>query len=194
MRIGRRKIAYCCLLLFVLLGLFAPWLAGARPLMLSYKGDLHFLPAESDLEKLAGKEWRVSLKENMNSSDWAIWRPVRYDPNQVRTQGEIKVLNAPSKEHLLGSDDRGRDVLSRLIHGSQTTLLLALLTTLLSLALGIGLTIFDWWTPDMSIQLPGDELSLADGSFDYPVALPSWLCTRPHGTYFKSNGTYLVVH
>ncbi|HCP47345.1 MAG TPA: hypothetical protein DIU15_14985, partial [Deltaproteobacteria bacterium] len=42
-------------------------------------------------------------------------------------------------------------------------------------SLGIGLTIFDWWTPDMSIQLPGDELSLADGSFDYPVALPSWL-------------------
>jgi len=42
-------------------------------------------------------------------------------------------------------------------------------------SMGIALTVFDWWTPDMSIELPGDENALVDGTFDYPGAVPSWL-------------------
>jgi len=46
-------------------------------------------------------------------------------------------LGAPSAEHLLGTDHLGRDLLSRLIWGGRSTILLALITTLATLALGL---------------------------------------------------------
>src|SRR5215472_10771218 len=52
-----------------------------------------------------------------------------YDP--LAAQPEIR-LAAPSWEHLFGTDDIGRDVLSRVIHGSRISLWVGLL------AVGIG--------------------------------------------------------
>jgi peptide/nickel transport system permease protein len=52
-----------------------------------------------------------------------------YDP--LETHPEIR-LSAPSREHLFGTDDIGRDVLSRIIHGSRISLWVGLL------AVGIG--------------------------------------------------------
>jgi peptide/nickel transport system permease protein len=46
-------------------------------------------------------------------------------------------LRAPSSEHLLGTDDLGRDVLSRTVHGFSTTVLVSLCALISSLALGI---------------------------------------------------------
>ncbi len=48
-------------------------------------------------------------------------------------------LQLPSQEHWLGTDNLGRDVLSRLIWGSRTVLLLAPVSVLLGLALGAPL-------------------------------------------------------
>ncbi len=45
---------------------------------------------------------------------------------------------APSFKHWLGTDNLGRDVLSRLIHGSQVTLFVAITSTVLSKLLGIS--------------------------------------------------------
>jgi peptide/nickel transport system permease protein len=52
-----------------------------------------------------------------------------YDP--LETHPEIR-LSAPSRGHLFGTDDIGRDVLSRIIHGSRISLWVGLL------AVGIG--------------------------------------------------------
>ena len=45
-------------------------------------------------------------------------------------------LTPPGKAHLLGTDDVGRDVLSRMIHGSRVSLIVGLSATLLSLIVG----------------------------------------------------------
>jgi peptide/nickel transport system permease protein len=45
-------------------------------------------------------------------------------------------LTPPGKEHLLGTDDVGRDVLSRMIHGSRVSLIVGFSATLLSLIVG----------------------------------------------------------
>jgi peptide/nickel transport system permease protein len=45
-------------------------------------------------------------------------------------------LQPPSRNHWLGTDELGRDVLSRLVHGSRTSLLVAFVAALVSLALG----------------------------------------------------------
>jgi peptide/nickel transport system permease protein len=50
-----------------------------------------------------------------------------------------KRLAAPSSEYLMGTDDLGRDVLSRLIWGSRTVLLLAPVSVLLGILIGAPL-------------------------------------------------------
>ncbi len=48
-----------------------------------------------------------------------------------------QVWDPPSAQALLGTDNLGRDMLSRLIYGARTTVSIALVTTLLSFAIGI---------------------------------------------------------
>ena len=48
-------------------------------------------------------------------------------------------LSAPSAEHLLGTDEGGRDVLTRLLFGARVSLLIGVVPALLSLVLGSAL-------------------------------------------------------
>lgn len=57
-----------------------------------------------------------------------------YDPNLINM--DIK-LNLPSKEHLLGTDYLGRDILSRIIYGGRVSIVLSILATLLSMGVGL---------------------------------------------------------
>lgn len=57
-----------------------------------------------------------------------------YDPYRYNSDS---VLQAPSWDHVFGTDALGRDVLSRLIHGARVTLLVSFSVTVLSLALGL---------------------------------------------------------
>ena len=60
----------------------------------------------------------------------------------IAPYGEAEVVGKAyqpwSGQHLLGTDQLGRDMLSRLIYGARNTIGIALLTTLLSFALGGG--------------------------------------------------------
>ena len=66
----------------------------------------------------------------------AIFAPLLspYDPNFVNL---ALVKAPPSPSHLLGGDSTGRDVLSRLIWGTQTTLYGSLLACAVSIAIGV---------------------------------------------------------
>lgn len=59
-----------------------------------------------------------------------------YDPNAIsireRTQG-------PSAAHLLGTDEYGRDVLSRIIYGSQVSLVVGVLAVIIACLIGTGM-------------------------------------------------------
>ena len=50
-----------------------------------------------------------------------------------------RALEGPSGEHLLGTDNIGRDLLSRVLYGGRQSILLALAATALSMALGLSL-------------------------------------------------------
>jgi peptide/nickel transport system permease protein len=59
-----------------------------------------------------------------------------YPPNQVDLKYSLK---PPSREHLLGTDKLGRDLLSRIIHGSSVSLMVGLGAVCMSLFLGTTL-------------------------------------------------------
>ncbi|MEE9516548.1 MAG: ABC transporter permease [Candidatus Adiutricales bacterium] len=66
----------------------------------------------------------------------AVLAPViaPYHPND---QDLYQVLKGPSKEHWLGTDNVGRDLLSRILYGAQISMTAATFATLGSIALGI---------------------------------------------------------
>lgn len=59
-----------------------------------------------------------------------------YDPNE---QDLYHVLEGPTRQHLLGTDDVGRDLLSRVLYGSRVTLMMGAVTTLFSALIGVSL-------------------------------------------------------
>lgn len=56
------------------------------------------------------------------------------DPNELDVRNR---LQKPSKEHILGTDSVGRDLLSRTIYGGRQSILLALIATLVSMSIGL---------------------------------------------------------
>ena len=59
-----------------------------------------------------------------------------YDPKQMDIMNR---LSAPSAEHLLGTDEGGRDILTRMLYGSRVSLLAGVLPTLMSMVIGTAL-------------------------------------------------------
>jgi peptide/nickel transport system permease protein len=58
-----------------------------------------------------------------------------YDPNAM----DYEMILRPSWTHLLGTDDLGRDLLSRLIYGARVSLFVGFSTVAISLVAGVGL-------------------------------------------------------
>ena len=62
-----------------------------------------------------------------------------YNPNTLSMQ---EMLAKPSSDHLLGTDQLGRDVLSRVLHGGRTTIMMSLIGTaaiaLIGLVVGVS--------------------------------------------------------
>ena len=70
-----------------------------------------------------------------------------YDPLR---QNLIKALQGPSAQHWLGTDDLGRDVLSRLIYGCRIAVIAAAEATTIAVVLGVPIGLFigyrgGWW-------------------------------------------------
>ena len=68
----------------------------------------------------------------------AIFAPwlAPHDPMKVKTRDRLK---PPSKEHLLGTDDMGRDILSRIISGSRISIMVGVVVVSISLSIGVPL-------------------------------------------------------
>ena len=68
----------------------------------------------------------------------AIFAPLLapYNPND---QNLYRVLEGPSKSHWLGTDDVGRDLLSRVIYGSRISLLVGVVSTTIAAIIGVFL-------------------------------------------------------
>lgn len=68
----------------------------------------------------------------------AIFAPI-VAPYGYAEQDLVNRLQAPSLKHLLGTDELGRDVLSRLIYGARLSLMIGIFPTSISMTIGIVL-------------------------------------------------------
>ncbi len=67
------------------------------------------------------------------SASVALWPPVPFSPNSVEL---AERLAPPGRSHLLGTDDLGRDVLARMIHGARVSLIIGLFATAIAVIIG----------------------------------------------------------
>jgi peptide/nickel transport system permease protein len=110
-----------------MLALFAPLLANRKPLLERSAGGWR-MPALADY-------WLddPDLELPSEPPTFALHAPVRFSPNTIELRSR---LQGPTPAHLLGTDDLGRDVLARMIHGARVSLTVGLLATLIAVVVG----------------------------------------------------------
>jgi len=127
------------ILFFFLVSILAPLIANDKPLILIGENRI-YAPALSDytllkpiipLPDLPSGEWR----ELVAGGKWrALFPPVPYS---FKSTDLDSVLHAPDSHHLMGTDSLGRDVLSRMIHGSTISLKVGIIAMGISLLIGV---------------------------------------------------------
>ena len=82
------------------------------------------------LKKIFGRQKR---------GDWVLLAPYPYGPNEnlLDELGDENPPTGPDGKHFLGTDDRGRDVLARLVYGFRIYMTFSLLLTITSYMIGI---------------------------------------------------------
>ncbi len=147
----------------------APLLANNAPLTLVYKGERRFpafrqifpasrllAPDAVALKLQQDPDWLLNL-ETLPDPDVGAFTlpPVPYSPLQTRLDD---VGAGPSRKtrHYCGCDDKGRDVLARLLHGAKNSLLVGFvavgLAALIGVALGALAGFFGGWVDGLLIS------------------------------------------
>jgi len=135
-------VIFC--MLFVL-SLMAELISNDKPLVAHYNGELVFPIFHTYSEKKFGGDFdtpadyldpfiRDRFKQNGN---WAIYPPNHYHYDTLNYFAKAPNPAPPSSENWLGTDDRGRDVLARLLYGFRVSILLALALTVSGVILGV---------------------------------------------------------
>ncbi len=146
----KMKRAYYSLLILVVaygISLFANVLANDQPLVVRYQGNF-FFPA---FHFYNGSNFGLSATEVPNykqlsrqaafgkeTGNFMIFAPIPYGPNESLLELAGNPPTPPTLANWLGTDDRGRDILTRLIYGYRISFSFALLITLSSMALGVA--------------------------------------------------------
>jgi peptide/nickel transport system permease protein len=135
-RFGRVRGARAGLVVLGALALVAAaadLLASDLPLAVRVDGHTFVLPCLARPDELDADD-NQSLAAR---AEWLVRPPVPYGPLAQHPGGITAVLAPPSRAHWLGTDDRGRDVAARLIHGTRVALSVGPLAVALYLALGL---------------------------------------------------------
>ncbi len=129
----RARAGTALLLLLGFIALAAPFLAGEAPLLVMSAGGIRLPALKAALRPLAAGG-PVSPLPTDHEGALVVLPPVPHGPLSIDLE---RRLAPPGRTHWLGTDELGRDVLARIVHGTRPSLLVALIATATSLLLGI---------------------------------------------------------
>lgn len=132
------------IVLFVV-SLFAELISNDRPLVASYQGKWFVPLVTNPPETSVGGDFRAPIdyhdpfiiEQFDKRGNWAVWPLNRYSYNTLNYYAELPNPAPPSRQNYLGTDDRGRDVLARLLYGFRLSVLFGLALTAIGMVLGI---------------------------------------------------------
>jgi microcin C transport system permease protein len=135
--------------LFVLLfgiSLFAEVLSNDKPLYVRYHGQSYFPLWRMYPETVFGGDFDTEtdyrdpyIRQRLTTDgNVVLFPPNPHSFNSINLDLDRPVPAPPSKENFLGTDDRGRDVLARLIYGFRLSILFGAALTAIGTLIGIG--------------------------------------------------------
>ena len=147
-RFKRNRLGYWSLVIFcllVVLSLLAEVLSNDRPLVLRFQGQTYFPLVKDYAETTYGGDFPTPTDyldpfiqlQLAKDGNWALYPPNPYGPKTLNYFAKFPNPSAPSRDNLLGTDDRGRDLLAQLIYGFRVSVLFALALTVVGTVLGI---------------------------------------------------------
>lgn len=157
-RFRRRKLPMTALAFVVflcLVAIFAPAIAGTKPIVCKYKGSIYF-PCLGYFNRnwenpiFYRDRFRGVYPENLKSKDpqsWAIWPLVYQDPyRRVRADewpgqpaNPFGPDGRPSRLNWFGTNQQGFDVFAQMVHGTQIALSVGFVS--MGIAAAIGITV-----------------------------------------------------
>lgn len=147
-RFKANRMGYTSLWVFVILfgiSLCAELIANDKPLVVRYQGQFYFPILQSQPETVFGGDFATptdfldpDIRRSITTKgNWAIYPPIPYSFETLNYFAKSPNPAAPSMDNWLGTDDRGRDVLSRLIYGFRLSILFGLALTIVGVTVGI---------------------------------------------------------
>jgi len=94
---------------------------------------LPFLLVQTRLDKRHYRLWTAGVE--WSAANFAVFPPLRFGPLEQPTSS----YRPPSARHPFGTDNVGRDVLSRLIHGSRVSLSVGFVSVAIAVSIGLFL-------------------------------------------------------
>lgn len=143
----KKKRAWVALLLFCamfVLSLFSELIANDKPLILKYNSKYYFPIFQTYNETEFGGDFPTPtdyrdelVRKNIAENGWMVMPIIPFSFNTVDYDLNVPTPAAPSKEHWLGTDDEGRDILARILYGLRLSIVFATLLTLISSIVGV---------------------------------------------------------
>ncbi len=149
-RFKKDRLGYWSLWTFLILfgiSLGAEFVANDRPIIAVYQGKVFFPIWKDYSEKTFGGDFETptdfhdpAIRANLSSAgNWAVYPPVKYSYLTLNYFAKEPNPAGPSSDNWFGTDDRGRDVLARLIYGFRLSVLFGLVLTLVGTVIGVFL-------------------------------------------------------
>ncbi len=125
----------------IFLSITAEFWANSKPIVMSYQGSVYFPILKDRHPSTFGQEGNITNYRELHWSEegnWALWPLVKWNPYESNTTVNT-YPSGLSSDNWLGTDDRGRDVLSRLIYGFRYSIGFAFLVWFFAYIVGISL-------------------------------------------------------
>jgi microcin C transport system permease protein len=147
-RFKANRLGYTSLWIFLILfglSVCAELIANDKPLVVRYQGQFYFPILQSQPETVFGGDFATptdfldpDIRRSITSKgNWAVYPPIPYSFETLNYFAKSPNPAAPSVDNWLGTDDRGRDVLARLIYGFRLSILFGLALTIVGVTVGI---------------------------------------------------------
>jgi peptide/nickel transport system permease protein len=121
-------IGLCVVIVLFTIAVFAPLIANNKPYIYITEEKIYF-PLFKNYKEFNDVDFRKP-----ECKGFKIFPPIPYSPSEYDLN---YVVSSPSGEHILGTDEQGRDLASRMVHGARVSIFVGFVAVFIYVSIGI---------------------------------------------------------
>jgi len=137
--------SFIILSIIIIFSMLGGIITGDKPFIIKYNNEYFFPIFKSYSETIFGGIFEAEadytdnfVKEQItNKGNWAIYPPVPWDFSSINKDTTLQHPSPPTKINLLGTDDRGRDVFTRLLLGFRISIIFGIVLAIFEAIIGV---------------------------------------------------------